>query len=331
MPIQIIWGNDTDACNKAIEKIINCNISKNWISLNLSKFNGDDINQVFQAFEEIETPPLGEGSRVVLLKNNPIFNIKNETYAKKYETNLSNIPKNNFLILQNILKPDSRIKTTKLLKSLINEGIAIESSFNLPDMWNRESQLEYIQDTAKNMNFILDKNVSQTLLDTIGIDSLKLVNELEKAKLYLLAKNKIDSSKIFLTNEDVKNIFNDHQSNIFKILDCIFNENIAEGLIEINYLLNKGESPLKLTAGLISQVRSHTIVFLLKGEKDLMKISKLANISNPKRIFYMRKKIKSCSANYLIELMIKLLNIESLIKKGNNPINVFTENLINLS
>ena len=34
---------------------------------------------------------------------------------------------------------------------------------------------------------------------------------------------------------------------------------------------------------------------------------------------------------YLVNLMSNLLNIESSLKKGNNPINVFTENLSNLS
>ena len=92
MPIHIIWGNDINACNKAIEKIINTNVSPNWSSLNISKFNGEDPNQIFQALEEIQSPPLGDGSRIVLLKNNPIFNIKNEKYIYIFENNLKKIP-----------------------------------------------------------------------------------------------------------------------------------------------------------------------------------------------------------------------------------------------
>jgi len=45
----------------------------------------------------------------------------------------------------------------------------------------------------------------------------------------------------------------------------------------------------------------------------------------------MRRKVKNVSQEYLINLMSNLLNIESLLKQGNNPLNVFTENLINLS
>ena len=80
-------------------------------------------------------------------------------------------------------------------------------------------------------------------------------------------------------------------------------------------------------------MRIHTIVKLLhkSGEQDLAKICKIANISNPKRIFFIRKKVKDISQEYLIYLLSNLLDIESLLKQGNNPINVFTENLINLS
>ena len=77
----------------------------------------------------------------------------------------------------------------------------------------------------------------------------------------------------------------------------------------------------------------HTIVKLLhqSGEKDFLKICKIANISNPKRIYYIRKKVSNTSSDFLLRLMSNLLSIESALKKGNNPINVFTENLINLS
>ena len=330
MPIQIIWGNDIDACNNAIEKIIDSNISKTWLDLNLSKFNGEDSNQVLKAFEEIETPPFGEGSRVVLLKNNPIFNIKNDSYLDRFETSLSNIPDCNYLILQNTLKPDKRIKTTKLIQSSNNKLKIFEDSFNLPDMWNREAQITHIESIAKNIKIKLEDNVSEFILDSIGTESSNLVNELEKAKLFVLA-NDDNGGEILLSKEIAKKIFNDHQTNIFRIIDFILNKNIPESLVEINHLLNKGESPIKLIASLINQIRSHTIVFFLMEEKDTEKISKIANISNPKRIFYMRKKVRNCSHKYLIRLMIKLLNIERQLKRGEKPMSVFTENLITLT
>ena len=331
MPIQIIWGNDIDACTKEIEKIIKINVSKNWVNLNVGKFNGEDPEQVNNALDAMLTPPLGEGSRIVLLKNSPIMNMKNDSLTKKFEINSINIPNSTYLILQNVQKPDSRIKTVKYLKELIKQGKAKETSFNLPSIWDQRSQIEYIKNIAKNMNINLSDSVSEKILDAIGIDSGRLENELEKAKLYITAQKTISSADIQISEKDIEKIFDEHQSNIFKITDLLLEEKITDSLIEINYLINQGEVPLKMTIGLINQIRVHTIVLLLFHEKDLNKICSLANISNPKRIFFIRKKVKNCSPKFLINLMIQFLNIESSIKKGNNSMSVFTENLITLT
>ena len=331
MPIQIIWGNDIDACKKEIEKIIDINVSKNWSSLNVSKLNGEDPNQVLQALNDMITPPLGDGSRIVVLKNSPILNTSNNEVTEKFERNSTIIPNSNYLILQNIQKPDSRLKPTKFIKGLMKTGKARELSFNLPSIWDKNSQIKYIQNIAKGMNIIIDQYVGEKILDSIGIDCTRLINELEKAKLYLSIQNNVSNSKLVLKEKDVELIFNDQESNIFKILDLLLEEKIPQSLLEIDNLINKGEPPLKLAIGLINQLRVHTIVLLLINERDLVKVSSLANISNPKRIFFIRKKIQNCSPRFLINLMIQFLNIEASIKKGNNSINVFTENLITLT
>ena len=334
MPIQIIWGDDLNASNEFIQKLINKEVSNNWKEINVSQLNGDDSNQVIKAFEEIITPPLGDGSRVVVLKNNPMFTIKNDEITIKFKKIHGNIPHNTFLLLQNIKKPDSRLKSTKFIKTLIKNDLASEISFCLPDIWDHKGLINYLEKTANSMNIEVDQNTAILIIESVGNDSYKLKSELEKAKLYLSAKNKDNNkSRLHLKSEDVKTIFNDHQSNIFRIIDHLLQKNISQSLIEINYLLQKGESALRLNAGLISQIRMYTIVLLLSnsGEKDIAKICSLANISNPKRIFFIKQKVKNISPDFLIQLMSNLLNIESWLKRGNNPINVFTENLVNLT
>lgn len=333
MPIQIIWGNDLNASNKFIKKIIDEKVSKTWKEINISYLNGDDDNQIKQAFDEILTPPLGDGSRVIVLKNNPIFTNKNEEIRIKFEKIYQNIPSNTYFLLQNTKKPDSRLKSTKFIQNLIKKDLAIETSFSLPDIWDYEGQKRYLEFTANSMNIHLGIGTADLIINSVGNDSFNLMSELDKAKIYLSASNKNENKELILKSDDVKKIFNDHQSNIFKIIDHLLQNSINEGLIEIHYLLKKGEPALRLNAGLISQIRMHTIVKLLhkSGEQDLAKICKLANISNPKRIFFIRKKVNNTSSDFLIKLMSNLLDIESSLKKGNNPINVFTENLVNLS
>ena len=330
MPIIVIWGDDKTKCDNEVEKIINQNISEAWRNLNTSKFNGDESNQVFQALDEAQSPPLGDGSRVILINNNPIFNNKDELLQKKFEFLALNIPNSTFLILQSIQKPDSRIKSTKFLKKLINENKGKEINYKLPNIWDSEEQKKYVEDICNDLDIKLDKGASQTIIESIGLDTTRLKNELEKVSLYLSAKQK-NKNEILISSNHIKEIFNDQQSNIFKIIDLLLKNNIYESLVEINNLLNKGEPPLRLIAALTSQLRIHTIVFLLNNEKDVGKISRIAGIANPKRIFYLRKNVKHCSAKFLINMMIKLLNIELSLKRGHNPLNVFTENLMSLN
>ncbi len=333
MPIQIIWGNDLNASNKFIKKIIDEKVSKTWGEINISYLNGEDDNQIKQAFDEILTPPLGDGSRVIVLKNNPIFTNKNEEIRVKFERIYKNIPSNTYFLLQNTKKPDSRLKSTKFIQNLIKKDLASETSFSLPDIWDFEGQKRYIEATANSMNINLGKGTADLIINSVGNDSFNLMSELAKAKIYLSASNNDENKELILKSDDVKKIFNDHQSNIFKIIDHLLQNSINDALIEIHYLLKKGEPALRLNAGLISQIRMHTIVKLLhqSGEQDLSEICKLANISNPKRIYFIRKKVNNTSSDFLIKLMSNLLDIESSLKKGNNPINVFTESLVNLS
>jgi len=100
MPIQILWGNDLNAQNKFIQKLIDKEVSKDWKEINVSNLNGDDNEQVNQAFDAVLTPPFGEGYRIVTLKNNPIFTIKNEYLRTKFEKIHESIPTNTYFILQ---------------------------------------------------------------------------------------------------------------------------------------------------------------------------------------------------------------------------------------
>ena len=55
MPIQILWGNDLNAQNTFIQKLIDKEVSKEWKEINVTNLNGDDDEQVKQALNEVLT------------------------------------------------------------------------------------------------------------------------------------------------------------------------------------------------------------------------------------------------------------------------------------
>jgi len=165
MPIQILWGNDLNAQNTFIQKLIDKEVSKEWKEINVTNLNGDDDEQVNKAFDEVLTPPFGDGYRIVTLKNNPIFTAKNEDLRTKFEKIHDNIPQNTYFILQNTKKPDSRLKSTKFLQKLIKNNLAKEKSFSLPEIWDYEGQKRFLEDAANEMNIKIDKNAAELIID----------------------------------------------------------------------------------------------------------------------------------------------------------------------
>ena len=232
MPIQILWGNDLNAQNTFIQKLIDKEVSKEWKEINVTNLNGDDDEQVNKAFDEILTPPFGDGYRIVTLKNNPIFTTKNEDLRIKLEKIHNNIPSNTYFILQNTKKPDSRLKSTKFLQKLIKNNLAKEQSFSLPEIWDYEGQKRYLEDSANAMNIKIDKNAAELIIDSVCNDSFKLINELAKSKTYLSAVSSDSNSQLFLKSIDVKKIFSDHQSNIFKIIDLLLQKKLMKASLK---------------------------------------------------------------------------------------------------
>jgi len=54
------------------------------------------------------------------------------------------------------------------------------------------------------MNIKIDKNAAELIIDSVGNDSFKLINDLAKAKTYLSAVSSDSNSQLFLKSIDVK-------------------------------------------------------------------------------------------------------------------------------
>ena len=78
------------------------------------------------------------------------------------------------------------------------------------------------------MNIKIDKNAAELIIDSVGNDSFKLKNELAKAKTYLSAVASDSKSQLFIKSNDVKKIFSEHQSNVFKIIDLLLQKKLMK-------------------------------------------------------------------------------------------------------
>ena len=101
MPIHLIWGDDYEASHREIEEIIEKVIDPVWKSFNYSQIDGNDPKQNLRALEEIQSAPLGNGSRVVLVRRSSFCNGCSIELTDKLEQAIKYIPDNTHLILNN--------------------------------------------------------------------------------------------------------------------------------------------------------------------------------------------------------------------------------------
>ena len=165
MPIHLIWGDDYEACNREIEEIIQTVLDPSWKSFNYSQIDGNDQKQNFRALEEVQSAPLGNGGRVVLVRRSPFCNGCSIELANKLEQAIKLIPNNTYLILNNSNKPDKRLKTTKLIeKSIQSNSFSKEKSFLLPLPWDINGQ----RNLVKNILYKLNLKMNHEAIDLKG-------------------------------------------------------------------------------------------------------------------------------------------------------------------
>ena len=335
MTIHFIWGNDSGGIDHRIENLIKDIVDPTWSSLNLSRIDGSDPNQLNRALEEVRTPPFGAGGRIVLVKKSPFCNSCPNDLAIRFEETVELIPIDTHLILQNESKPDKRLKSTKMLFDLIKKQKAIESSFVLPAIWDGAGQRKFIEKTAFNLNIAIENDAVLALIESIGVESSRLFSELKKLSLLAEARNttkETSDKKVIITLEIVNSLIEGITTNSLEVGDCLLGGKTSEAILKIDVLLNSGEPPLRVLATLSGQVRGLLWVKLLEeqGEKDVGVIAKAAGISNPKRIYIMRKQMHGKSTKMLLNLLSNLLSIEVSLKKGVTPGDAFRDNLITL-
>ncbi len=329
MPIHLLWGDDTRAKERYIEKLIKDSIEQTWISMNLSRFNGKDQLECFNALQASLTPPFGSNARIIILKQSTLFNNCSNELASRFEGIVRQIPESTHLVCDNLNKPDGRLKTTKLIQQEIQLERASQHNYQLPAIWDTAGKRALIEKTANELKICFEEESILSLMDTLGTDSIRIEEELKKLALFEETKQKSNDITL-ISKKSVNELIEGISTNSLEIANFLLQEDYGEALFRLDQLMANGEPALRILATLTGQVRGWLWVSLLDKEKkhDINFIAKKAGISNPKRIYIIRKQIQNKSPSLFIKLLSKVLEAECLIKKGVPPLDAFTESLL---
>jgi DNA polymerase-3 subunit delta len=321
MTIYLYWGEDDFSLTKAVNDLRQSVLDPSWASFNYDKISSDQPDAVINALNQAMTPPFGTGGRLVWLVNTTICQQCSEEMLVELQRTLPAIPGECTLLLTTPNRPDGRLKSTKLIQE--NGHIR---EFALIPSWKTEELVQRVKAHAQEIGVKLTANAAELLAQSVGNDTRMLVNELEKLQLYA------GNSKVSLDENAIVGLVTSNTQNSLQLATAILKRDVAKALELVADLINKNEPALRIVATLIGQFRTWLWVKLMvsEGEKDPKAISAAAEVTNPKRIYFLTKDVQSLSLKQLSSTLRLLLELEFSLKRGADPLSTLQTKVIEL-
>ncbi len=321
MEIYLFWGEDDFAIAQAVTSLRSSVLDPNWASFNYDKIIADRADAVVEGLDRALTPPFGTGSRFVWLANTTVTQQCSPELLAQFERTLPVIPDTTVLLLTSIKKPDSRLKSTKLLAKS-----AEFREFSPIPPWNDKELAQRVRQVAAEMNVKLTATAIELLAQSIGSDTRGLYSEMEK--LLLFAGNRSQP----LNPEEVAALVNSQAQNTFGLADAIREGKTSTALELLAGLTARSEPGLRIVAGLTGKFRIWLWVkaMIEAGDRD-DKIAQALDLGNPKRIYYFRQEVKNASLEKLQKSLPLLLSLEASLKRGSEEISTLQTKVIELS
>jgi DNA polymerase-3 subunit delta len=311
MPIYLYWGDDDYSMAQAVTHLKEKILDPNWIQFNYDKISNQQSDGVITALNQAMTPVFGVGDRLVWLEETNLCQQAAEDLLPELQRTLPNIPASSHLLLTTTKKPDGRLKSTKLL-----EKYAQVQEFSLIPPWKPEEIFQKVQQLAQEMTVKLTPQALQLLADSVGNNTRQLAQELTKLKLYAEDGNQPINAQMVMA------LVNVNTQSSLQLATAIRNGEQGKSLELVADLLNHNEAALRIVATLVGQFRTWTVVRLGMEAKgmDEKAIASLAEISNPKRLFFLRKEVQNIPAPKFLATLPLLLDLEYNLKRGAEPL-----------
>ncbi len=321
MTIYYFWGDDDFVIEQQVNDLKKQHLDPNWLQFNLQKFAGDKEESVRDGLIEAMTPPFGAGDRVIIFTNTTIGQQCSEELLNELKRTLPQIPDTTQLLFISTKKPNGRLKSTKA----INKHAQVKE-FSLIPPWQTDALINKVRQVADEKGVKINRNALEILANCVGNNSLLLWQEMEKLATYQGDRQQP------LDEQVIKVLVNVSNQNSLQLSEAILNKNLGYALDLAKNLLNSNEPALRIVATLVGQFRTWTIVktAIESGEKDDKQIAKIADISNPKRIYFIKKQIRQQTAKQLQKSLPILLELEAGLKLGADPLTILETKIIEL-
>lgn len=305
MPIHLFWGEDEFLMERSVNNLRLQVIDEQWKDFNYTQYPPDSKDSIPQALADINTPPIGNGGRLVYLPSSSLLGACSKEMLALLENILPTIPKTNVLLITSTDKPDARNKSVKLLLKY-----ALVQEFPLIPQWQTDALTRLVRTLAAEVGVAVANDACQLLVESVGNNTRLLFTQLEKLKLY--AKGKTVNAQI------VKTLVLPNANNSLQLATAIRTGKVAAALELLENLFSCNEPALRIAATLTTSFRRWFVVKLCvaDGWRDDSAIATCADIKNPKQLYFIRQEIASVPINRLQNALEILLQLELMLKTG---------------
>ena len=330
MPIYLYWGEDDFAIQTAVANMRDRVLDPQWVSFNYTLLPSEQPDAVTNATTLIMTPPFGAGSRLVWLVDTTLCLQCSEDLLTELKRTLPVIPETSILLLSSRNKPDGRLKSTQLLQKY-----AEIREFSLIPPWKTEQLNARVQQAALELGVKLTHKSANLLAESVGNNMRQLYSELEKLRTFAGAPNKP------LDVDTVADLVRSNTQNSLQLAAAIQKGDGAKALALVEDLISRNEPGLRIVATLIGQFRTWLWVKLMmetgqgdakseRSENAVRLIAQAAEISNPKRVYFLQQEVKSLSVQQLVSTLPLLLELEVSLKQGADEMSALQTKVIEL-
>ncbi|MBO9997401.1 MAG: DNA polymerase III subunit delta [Cyanobacteria bacterium SID2] len=319
MPIYVYWGEDDFAREREVKALRDRILDPNWGSFNFDKIPPENPNASIEGLNQAMTPPFGGGGRLVWLVETRVCHQCSAELLKELQRSVKAIPDTSVLLLTTRQKPDSRLKSTKLLKE-----VAEFREFSPIPPWKTEMLEKRVRDVARELGVKLTSDASTLLAEAVGNDTRQLFGELEKLQLYV--------GEGLVKAEAVEQLVTATAQNSLQLAKAIRHGRVEVALDLVSDLIARNEPVLRIVATLTGQFRMWLWVKLMveSRERDDKAIAVAADLGNPKRVYFLRQEVDRISLAQLQQTLPVLLTLEAQLKRGADEIATLQMKVIEL-
>jgi DNA polymerase-3 subunit delta len=314
LAIYFWWGEDDYQLQKRVKLLRQKVVDPSWQDFNYRQFPCLGEQEVIAGLVEAITPVFGAGDRLTWLSNTTICQKCSDETLKELERTLPQIPPNSHLLFTAIQKPDSRLKVTKLLQKF-----ASFEEFAVIPPWKPEAIGAEVKKQAQELGLSLSQGAVDYLVEAVGNDLRRMDMELHKLVLSYGTHSQT------ISREQVQELVLASAASSIQLAQALKNGEGDRALRLLAELFRNNEAGLRICATLVGQFRTWLLVKLAiaGGEKDET-IAKIAELGNPKRVYFLRQEVQSHPAEQWLQVLPILLELEVSLKRGADEATAFS-------